>query len=113
MEADSDWIDMKEIGIIKPQSTSEILALYIVKDKEYGFSMHKDGLFQYFEYDKSESYFGGRIRMGDTRRDFQDAEIISWHFNWQKRLFIFIDADSKVRSLTTTEKMVISKTSKL
>ena len=51
MKADESGIRMEEIGMIKPLTeNSPIVALYIDKEQSYGFLMHRNGAFQYFEY---------------------------------------------------------------
>ena len=49
-------------------------------------------------------------------RDFQGsdhAQIISWHYNYETRRFVFIDADYKVWTLIVNKNMRFSEDSKL
>ena len=50
-------ISMKTIAVVKPeQKDSKVIAMYIDSDEGYGFFMHLNGAFHYFDYDKNANY---------------------------------------------------------
>ena len=55
MTADESGIKMQEIGWVRlAETSSPILAFYLDKEQEFGFLMHKNGAFHYFDYATNE-----------------------------------------------------------
>ena len=58
MQPVTDGIDINPIGSIKPkQVSSPIIAFYLDKESGYGFYMHENGVFQYFDFDNEAQYW--------------------------------------------------------
>lgn len=108
-------IEMKDIGSIKPwedeDNKSNILAFYLHQEEGYGFFMQENGAFTLFEYDSTEEMFFNRVSNLEIHRTFNLADspaIISWHYNYETRMFYFIDAEFKINTLLVNEDMEFS-----
>ena len=58
MQPVTDGIHINPIGSIKPKEmSSPIIAFYLDKEPGYGFYMHENGVFQYFDFDVEAQYW--------------------------------------------------------
>ena len=71
MTADESGIKIDYIGYFQPDTSSDIIALYIDIEAKYVCMMYKNGAFHYFEYDADQNNMLKRITNGKVERDFQ------------------------------------------
>ena len=100
---------MNPIGSLKlNQRNSAIVAFYLDKDEGYGFFMHENGVFQYFNFDNNAQYYQRAVDNKNqfVQKDFKGkSAIISWHYNYEGRTLTFIDADQKIWNLVVDENL--------